>query len=174
MMTTRRPLLAAALIIAWPLAAMPLTGAAFAQQTGSTDGGQAPADDQPPADQPPTDQPQVDTHQTPDFAAFWQRFTTAVKANDRKQLQLMTELPFDFAGQHYAAAQFGKLADGLYDKLARRCLAGETPVFDQGIYEVFCGELIYVFTPIPGLTPEQAAKILDGSAWRLSEIGAND
>jgi hypothetical protein len=179
-MITRHRLLAALLI------ALPLSGPAVAQQNSSTDGatsiendsGQTQPDSNPadpsPADPNQTDQPKVDTHQTPDFAAFWQRFTTALRKNDTRQLQLMTELPFDFDGQHFDAAHFAALAKGLYDDKSRRCLASETPVFDQGIYEVFCGEMIYVFTPIPGFTPEQAAKILDGSAWRLSEIGAND
>jgi len=188
-MITRHRLLAA-FLIALPLA-LPHAGPAVAQQSSSTDGatsiendsGQTRPDsnladsnlaDPNPADPNQADQPKVDTHQTPDFAAFWQRFTTALRKNDLKQLQLMTELPFDFDGQHFDAAHFAALAKGLYDDKSRRCLASETPVFDQGIYEVFCGEMIYVFTPIPGLTPDQAAKILDGSAWRLSEIGAND
>jgi hypothetical protein len=114
-----------------------------------------------------------DTVQMPAFAAFWQRFRAAVRANDRGQLQAMTHLPFDFDGRSYAAADFAALAPRLYDAKTRHCLLTETPLHDQDMYEVFCGETVYVFSTDPDL-PDYAAANPDGSAWRLIEIGAND
>lgn len=152
-------LLAATLILS-----LPLSVPAVAQQAGSTSTD---------ADQTQPDQPQVDTHQTPDFAAFWQRFSAAAQKNDRKALQAMTQLPFLYDGAPRDAAHFGVVYQGIFNAKSRACLAGETPVVDQVGYDVFCGEMIYVFGPATGLDAA-AAKAADGSGWRLLEIGAND
>jgi hypothetical protein len=148
------------------LTALTVTHTARAQQSGdsttTTD-----------ADQPAAALPPVDTHQTPDFAAFWQRFIAAAKKNDRKSLQAMTQLPFLYDGAPRDAAHFGVVYKAIFDTKSRACLAGETPIVDQDNYEVFCGEMIYVFGPATGLGAA-AAKAADGSGWRLLEIGAND
>ena len=136
--------------------------AVHAQQSGA---------DEPVVVQPDTSLP--DTVQIPAFAAFWQRFRAAVTANDRGQLRAMTHLPFDFNGKSYGAADFAALAKQLYDAKTRHCLSHETPLHDQDMYEVFCGETVYVFGTDPDL-PDYAASNPDGSAWRLIEISAND
>ncbi|HWT99868.1 MAG TPA: hypothetical protein VN229_19690 [Terriglobales bacterium] len=154
-----------ALLLAALLLPAAFTGnAAFAQQNNS-------GADEPVVVQPDNSLP--DTVQTPVFAAFWQRFRAAVRANDRGQLQAMTQLPFDFNGKSYGAADFAALAKQLYDAKTRHCLLSETPLHDQDMYEVFCGETVYVFGTDPDL-PDYAASNPDGSAWRLIEIGAND
>ncbi|HVJ42365.1 MAG TPA: hypothetical protein VM639_12760 [Dongiaceae bacterium] len=147
------------------------TPAVAQQDTGSDSSatGSTPAD--PTIVQPDTSQP--DTVQTPVFAAFWQRFHAAVKANDVKALQGMTHLPFDFGGKSWSAAQFPALARKLFDAKTRQCLLRETPLHDQDVYEVFCGEAIYVFGADPLLDPV-LANAPDGGGWRLLEIGVND
>lgn len=151
-------MVAALLLFASPFAAAPVC----AQQSST---------DEPVVVQPDTSLP--DTVQIPAFAAFWQRFRAAVTANDRGQLQAMTHLPFDFNGKSYGAADFAALAKQLYDAKTRHCLSHETPLHDQDMYEVFCGETVYVFGTDPDL-PDYAASNPDGSAWRLIEISAND
>ncbi|HTI44737.1 MAG TPA: hypothetical protein VL462_00065 [Candidatus Nitrosotalea sp.] len=158
-----------AMFLAAPLLAMTIiSGPALAQQSGNP----APSGaDEPVVVQPDNSLP--DTVQTPAFAAFWQRFRAAVRANDRGQLQALTHLPFDFNGKSYGAPDFAALARQLYDAKTRHCLLSETPLHDQDMYEVFCGETVYVFGTDPDL-PDYAASNPDGSAWRLIEIGAND
>lgn len=168
----------------WRRAALPLllaallhfsaAPAAMAQQDpGSQD---APNTDAPNTDAPAMVQPddsQPDTAQIPVFANFWQRFRAAAKANDLAALKAMMHLPFQYGGETYGAAQFAELARRLFDAKARQCLQREAPLHDQDVYEVFCGEAIYVFGADPILDPV-LANAPDGSGWRLLELGVND
>jgi len=162
----RRAVLPLLLAAALQLSAAP---AAMAQQdSGSQD---APGADAPAVAQPDNSQP--DTVQIPVFAHFWQRFRAAAKANDLAALKAMTHLPFQYGGETYGAAQFAELARRLFDAKARQCLQREAPLHDQDVYEVFCGEAIYVFGADPILDPV-LANAPDGSGWRLLELGVND
>lgn len=148
-------------IIAAGLVTLPRPAAAQQQDTGSDPTVVAP------------DQSQPDTVQTPGFKAFWERFRLALRSHGLAELEAMTQFPFEFNGQTYTRGQFPALARQLYDAKTRRCLLGETPLHDQEVYEVFCGETVYIFGVDPALPPA-AGTIPDGSAWRLIELGVND
>ena len=97
-----------------------------------------------------------------DFATFWQSFSQAAGKNDRAALQAMTKFPFLYEDKPREATEFDVIYKGLLGLKARACLAKAKPVKDQdGVYDAFCGETIYIFSKA-------------GDAWRFSEFGAND
>lgn len=97
-----------------------------------------------------------------DFAGFWQSYSQAAGKNDKAALLAMTKFPFLYDSEQREAKDFDMIYKGLFGPKARACLAKGKPVKDQdGSYDVFCGQTIYIF-----------AKGDDG--WHFTEFGAND
>jgi hypothetical protein len=97
----------------------------------------------------------------PAFTAFWIKFKSAVARNDKNAVADMTKLPFWLAGKDRDRAEFIKRYTSLFTPQVRRCVAREKPGIDGDIYEIFCGDEIYIFAKVDGV-------------YKFTEIGAND
>lgn len=97
----------------------------------------------------------------PQFNAFWTKFKTAVVKSDKQTVASLTKLPFMLDGKTATKQQFIAKYDSLFPKGTAACFKKEKPSLDQSIYEVFCGEQIYIFSKVNG-------------KWMFTEIGVND
>jgi hypothetical protein len=95
------------------------------------------------------------------FAAFWEKFTTALGSDDVNTVKALVKFPVVYDGEERGADAFPTIYDDWFAPDARECLAGTTPV-DDGIdyYVAYC-DLIYVF-------------VNTEKGWRLEGIDAND
>lgn len=97
----------------------------------------------------------------PAFDGFWQRFREAVTLDDRESVRSMTRLPILLEGKEYDGDGFLDRFDWLFTSAEKECFASEAPARDGDLYELFCGEMIFIFRN-------------DGGGYRFTEIGAND
>jgi hypothetical protein len=97
----------------------------------------------------------------PAFDAFWLKFQTALKANDKEALASMTRLPFQGDSNALDKKAFVSYCDKLFDKKTRSCLAKQKPVQDKTTFCAFCGETIFVFEKVSG-------------KYLFTELGVND
>jgi hypothetical protein len=97
----------------------------------------------------------------PQFKEFWTKFKTAVAKNDKQAVAAMTKLPYLLDSKKLDKTQFVAKYNLLFPKGTAACFAKEKPGRDQALYEVFCGEQIYIFEKVNG-------------KWMFSEIGVND
>jgi len=99
------------------------------------------------------------------FAAFWKRFSTAVGKDDKAALAAMTTLGPGLDNND-TPLTFDKVHALLLRPAARRCLARAKPLRDvDGTgavdYDVFCGQVIYVFSKT-------------GGEWRWTDTSPDD
>lgn len=97
----------------------------------------------------------------PQFNTFWTKFKTAVVKRDRATVASLTKLPYLVEGKQLNKQQFIAQYDSIFPKNTAACFNKEKPSKDQSIYEIFCGEQIYIFSKVNG-------------KWLFTEIGAND
>jgi hypothetical protein len=97
----------------------------------------------------------------PAFNAFWIKFKAAVARNDKARVADMTKLPFRIADHEYGRDAFIRKYNSLFTAKVRRCIARAKPMKDRDIYEIFCGEEIFIFANVNG-------------TYKFTEIGAND
>ena len=97
----------------------------------------------------------------PAFNAFWIKFKAAVARNDKARVADMTKLPFTIGSQELNRDAFIKKYNSLFTARVRRCIAREKPSKDGELYEIFCGDEIFIFANVNG-------------AFKFTEIGAND
>lgn len=103
----------------------------------------------------------ISKSQKPLFNVFWKNFTTALAKNDKKAVASMTKFPF-YWGEELDEAKFIKNFDKIFTPRVKRCLAKGKPTrVDEGIYDLLCGEEIYLF------------QIVD-DVYKFTEVGAND
>jgi hypothetical protein len=95
------------------------------------------------------------------FTRFWAEFKTAVAKGDKQAVASMTKLPFMLSNKSLKEADFIRKYDSIFDKKVRACFAKAKPVKDDEIFEVFCGEEIFIFGKI-------------GGKYKFIEISAND
>lgn len=96
----------------------------------------------------------------PAFAAFWQKFRSAVERNDAEAVSGMTKLPFLVNGKKLNRAEFAKIQGDLFESV-RENLRKVEIVKEKPGYFVFSGEEILIF--------EKA-----GKGWVFTEFGVND
>ena len=97
----------------------------------------------------------------PVFTAFWIKFKAAVARNDKNAVADMTKLPFMIGSTDLDRAGFIKQYSSLFTPRVRRCFARAKPMKDQEVYEIFCGQQIFLFGKVDGV-------------YRFAEIGVND
>jgi hypothetical protein len=97
----------------------------------------------------------------PQFDAFWAKFKTAIAKNDKQAVVSMTKTPYMLDGKMLNKQQLLAKYNLLFPKGTAQCFKKEKPLHDQGVYEVFCGEQIYIFSRVNG-------------KWMFTEIGVND
>ena len=102
-----------------------------------------------------------------EFAAFIEKFRTALKANDVKAVTGLTKLPFMSHTDEYDAAAFQtKVYKKEFTAKTRACIQNKKAVYDRSpdkteSYAIFCGDEIFSFTKTP-------------SGFLFTEIGVND
>lgn len=97
----------------------------------------------------------------PAFDAFWAKFQTALKSNDKKSIAEMTRLPYQSEDKKMDKTAFIAYCDKIFDKKTRDCLIKQKPVQDKTNFSAFCGEEIFIFEKVNG-------------AYLFTEIGVND
>jgi hypothetical protein len=97
----------------------------------------------------------------PAFTAFWIKFKAAVAHSDKAGVADMTKLPFMIESTNLDRAGFIKQYGSLFTPRMRRCFARARPTKDQDVYEIFCGQQIFLFGKVDGV-------------YRFTEIGVND
>ena len=97
----------------------------------------------------------------PAFNAFWIKFKAAVARNDKATVADMTKLPFMLDNKDLDRAGFIKQYNSLFTPRMRRCFARAKPTRDQDVFEIFCGEQIFLFGKVDGV-------------YKFTEIGVND
>ncbi len=95
------------------------------------------------------------------FDAFWLKFQTALKTNDKEALASMTKLPFQGDSAVLDKKGFVSYCEKLFDKKTRSCLAKQKPVQDKTTFSAFCGETIFIFEKVSG-------------KYLFTELGVND
>lgn len=95
------------------------------------------------------------------FAHFWTRFKVAVAKDDKEAVADMTKLPFMLENRDLGRAEFIKKYAYLFDRKAKRCFATRKPQKDGDLYQLFCGQQIYLFDKVEGF-------------YKFTEIGVND
>lgn len=95
------------------------------------------------------------------FDAFWVKFQTALKKNDKEAIASMTRLPYLYESEKMDKKAFIAYCDKLFSKKTRACLLKEKPVKDQTSFFAFCGEQIFIFEKVNGV-------------WMFTEVGVND
>lgn len=102
-----------------------------------------------------------------EFAAFIEKFRTALKANDPKAVVGLTKLPFLSHTNEYDAAAFqAKVYKKEFTAKTRACIQRSKAVYERspdnsGAYLIFCGEEIFRFTRT-------------STGFLFAEIGDND
>lgn len=87
------------------------------------------------------------------FASFWREFTSAIAKNDKESVASLTQLPFYFNDKDQDRAGFVKIYNQIFTRSIRRCMARAKPMRDandKNSYDVFCGEVIFVFGKADG------------------------
>ena len=87
------------------------------------------------------------------FASFWKEFTAALAKNDKDAVASLTQLPFYFDNKDQDRAGFLKIYNQVFTRSIRRCMATAKPHRDpsqKDSYDVYCGELIFVFGKVGG------------------------
>jgi hypothetical protein len=97
----------------------------------------------------------------PAFRGFFERFREAVTLDDREGVAAMTRLPIFLNGRKRDADGFRAEFDWLFTSVEKACFASETPVPENDVYSLFCGDLIFVFQKVAGV-------------YRFTDIGVND
>ena len=95
------------------------------------------------------------------FDAFWLKFKTALKANDKEAIASMTRIPYQLEDKSLDKKAFVQSCDKVFPKKTRDCLVKQKPVQDKTTFCAFCGEDIFVFE-----------KVKD--KYLFTEIGVND
>lgn len=101
-----------------------------------------------------------DTKAPADFAAFWQRFSTAASSGDQAGVAALTRFPFLFAGTPLEKDRFDSIWMGIFPPPLRSCFSTASPAKDGDAWSVSCGAYVYAF--------EKGA---DG--WRLASFTAD-
>lgn len=97
----------------------------------------------------------------PAFDVFWQRFREAVTLDDRETVRSMTRLPILLDGKSYDGQGFLARFDWLFTSAEKECFASQSPVREGDAYQLFCGEMSFVFRN-------------DGQQYQFTDIGADD
>ncbi len=97
----------------------------------------------------------------PAFVAFLTKFKAAVAKDDKEAVAMMTQLPFLFDSKEQKRDGFLKIYGKLFTARVKKCFATAKPVKDGDIYEIFCGESIYLFGKVNG-------------NYKFTETGVND
>ena len=98
------------------------------------------------------------------FDAFWTKFCTALKKNDKEAIASMTKMPYASYAQinkPLSKKEFIVYCDKIFSKKTRDCLVKQKPVHDKNSYMVFCDEDIYIFEKT-------------NDKYLFTEIGVND
>lgn len=95
------------------------------------------------------------------FDAFYAKFKTAVIKNDKETVAYLTKLPYLYDSKNLNKQQFIAKYNSLFPKATVACFKKEKPMPDKDIYEIFCGDSIYIFEKVNG-------------KWLFTEIGVND
>lgn len=96
-----------------------------------------------------------------EFDAYWTKFKTALKTDDKNAIASMTKLPYMLANKNLNKQQFIQKYNVLFPASTKKCLQKEKPQGDKDAYMVFCGEEIFIFNKING-------------KYLFTEIGVND
>lgn len=94
-----------------------------------------------------------------EFSAFWQRFSKAAAAGDKRGVATLTRFPFLFAGTPMDRERFDSIWMGIFPEPLRSCFSTAIPMRDGGAMSVSCGAYVYVFEK-------------DASGWRLASFTA--
>src|SRR5918911_2859893 len=86
----------------------------------------------------------------PSFNAFFVKFKAAVARNDKEAVAAMTKLPFLFDSEERDREGFIKIYDQLFTRSVKRCFSREKPLKEGDMYEIFCGETIFLFGRVDG------------------------
>lgn len=95
------------------------------------------------------------------FDAFWSKFCTALKTNNKEAIASMTRLPYTFYDKPLNKKEFIASCEKIFSKKTRACLVKQKPVFDKTYYSAFCDDDIFVFEKVKG-------------NYMFIEIGVND
>lgn len=95
------------------------------------------------------------------FDAFWTKFQTALKTNDKEAIADMTRMPYQSYDKPLDRKAFIAYCDKIFSKKTRDCLVKQKPVEDKTNFCAFCGEEIYYFEKVNG-------------KYLFTEIGPND
>ena len=95
------------------------------------------------------------------FAQFWTKFKAAVAKDDKEAVADMTKLPFMLEGNDLDRAGFIQKYNVLFDRKTKRCFATARPLKDGDLYQLFCGQQIFLFDKVEGV-------------YKFTEIGVND
>ncbi|HET9530260.1 MAG TPA: hypothetical protein VFQ92_07910 [Blastocatellia bacterium] len=95
------------------------------------------------------------------FARFWTKFKAAVAKDDKEAVADMTKLPFMLENRDLDRAGFIQKYNLLFDRKTKRCFATAKPLKDGDLYQLFCGQQIFLFDKVEGV-------------YKFTEIGVND
>lgn len=98
----------------------------------------------------------------PEFNSFWKSFKATIAKNDKQAVADVTKLPFLYDSKERDREGFLKIYPQLFTPKIRRCIARAKPLKEQDNYDVFCGELIFLF-----------GRDSDGK-FKFLEFGVND
>lgn len=102
-----------------------------------------------------------------EFTAFFARFKAALNANDSAAVAGLAKLPFQNDPAAGTVAQFQETVyKESFSKTTRACLQRGKAIYardqqNNDTYDIFCDELIFTFTKLPG-------------GFLLTDIGVND
>jgi hypothetical protein len=84
--------------------------------------------------------------ETAAFAADFERFRAAIRANDAEAAADLTALPFLFDGRPRDRAGFlAEVYPALFDDEVRGCVAEAEPAQEESHFVVYCGTYIFYF-----------------------------
>ena len=96
------------------------------------------------------------------FSEFWKRFQAAVVKGDKEAVASMTHLPYFYVGGFLDRNGFLQKYGEIFEKREKACVAKGRPEKDDlGNYAVFCGPMIFSFSPVEG-------------EYKFMDIGSND
>lgn len=89
--------------------------------------------------------------ETAAFAADFERFRAAIRANDAEAVAGLTVLPFPYDGQSRDRAGFiAQVYPALFDAEVRECIAEAEPAQEESRFVVYCGTYIFYFGKTAG------------------------
>lgn len=89
--------------------------------------------------------------ETAAFAADFERFRAAIRANDAEAAADLTALPFLFDGRPRDRAGFlAEVYPALFDAEVRECIAEAEPAQEESYFAVYCGTYIFYFGKTAG------------------------